>query len=126
MTAAAAEDPALLAVGRPHDAILDLVEITSLGKRLAEPIDHFRRIFRMANRPDPIVREGLVRRRQPHELEEGGHGSAQVGRQIGIPDADAGRLLRQGELGVALAKRLGKTLRIPLVLREDRLVAIRH
>jgi hypothetical protein len=48
------------------------------------------------------------RNRQAHEAKEGRRGPHHVGREIGIPDADAGRLLRQGKQVLALLQSLGE------------------
>jgi hypothetical protein len=123
--AAAAEDPAQLAVRRPDDAVFDLVGIDAARQGLAEAVAHPRCVIGMAHGADDVVGDRLGRNRQAHEAEEGRRRPHHVGRQIGIPDADAGRLLRQGEQTLAFLQSPGQIAWIAPRARIERRIGSR-
>jgi hypothetical protein len=76
----------------------------------------------MANGADDVVGDRFGRNRQAHEAKEGRRGPHHVGREIGIPNADAARLLGQGEQIPAFLQSLRQVAWIaPRALKERRI-----
>src|SRR5829696_4400666 len=123
--AAAAEDPAQYAVRRPDNAVFDLVGIDSARQGIAEAVAHARRVVGMAHSTNDVVGDRFGRNRQAHEAKEGRRGPHHVGREIGIPDADAGRLLRQCEQALALLQSRGQIAWIAPRAHEERRIGSR-
>ena len=121
--AATTEDPAQRAIDRPDDAILDFVGIEAAVERLPEALAHPRGIVGMAHGANDVVGHRLRRNRQTHDAKEGRRGPHHIRRQVGVPDADAGRLLGQRQQLVALLQGLGEASGIVAGGSEERRVA---